>query len=156
MNAQHNHVAARTRIKICGITRSQDAMAAANVGVDAIGLVFTPRSKRHVSIEQALAVCEVLPPFITKVALFMDQDRDEVQRILDQVPIDYLQFHGAETADFCQQFQRPFLKALAMGGASAQEVAEQLPAWRAASALLFDAHAAGESGGKGEVFDWSL
>lgn len=146
----------RTRIKICGITRPQDAIAAAQAGADAIGLVFTQRSKRFLTLAQAQAICAALPPFVMKVALFMDQDAASVEQVLQALHIDLLQFHGSESADYCQQFQRPFIKALAMGGISQRNRDDQLHVWHEASGLLFDAHQTGEAGGKGEIFDWSL
>ncbi len=100
------------RIKICGITRPEDGQAAAQLGADAIGLVFYPKSSRHVSLEQARAIVAALPPLVTVVALFVDPEPDEVHRVLAAVPIDVLQFHGEESPDFCRQFQRPYLKAV--------------------------------------------
>jgi phosphoribosylanthranilate isomerase len=144
-----------TRVKICGITRVQDALCAAEHGADAIGLVFYARSPRHLSIEQAKAICAELPAFVTTVALFKDADADTIRRVLDDVPLDLLQFHGDEKEDFCTQFSRPYIKALAMQQ-SAEQVSAQAEQYRTARGLLLDSHAPGEAGGSGEVFDWEM
>lgn len=140
------------RVKICGITRSDDALAAAAAGADAIGLVFVPGSRRRVSIDQAQAICRTLPPFLTRVGLFMNAPDSEIEAVLARVPLDCLQFHGEESPDFCTAFHRPWIKALAMGG-------DALPDWRlyaGADALLFDSHGGGKLGGSGHRFDWRL
>lgn len=139
-----------TRVKICGITRVEDALAAASAGADAIGLVFVERSPRHVEIEQARAICRALPPFVGRVGLLMDAPATSVHGIVDQVPLDWLQFHGREEAAFCRQFGRPWIKALAMGDAEVN-----LDAFDEADALLLDSHDAGGMGGSGETFDWN-
>lgn len=146
----------RTRIKICGITRAEDALAVVAAGADAIGLVFTPRSKRYVTLQQAQEICRILPPFVARVGLFMDQDAEAVRAITDDLPLDSLQFHGQESVAYCVQFQQAYMKALAMGGSDAQQVRDLCAPWQSASALLLDAHRPGEAGGQGEVFDWSL
>ena len=105
-----------TRVKICGITRAEDALHAAAEGVDAIGLVFYEKSPRFVTPSQAAEICNKLPAFVTTVALFKDADADEVRRVLTEVPIDLLQFHGSESAEFCRQFGKPYIKALGMAG----------------------------------------
>jgi phosphoribosylanthranilate isomerase len=143
-----------TRVKICGITRVQDALCAAEHGADAIGLVFYARSPRHLSIEQAATICAELPAFVTTVALFKDADADTVQRALDALPLDLLQFHGSEEEAFCTQFSRPYIKALAMQQ-SAEQVMAQAERYASARGLLLDSHAPGEAGGSGEVFDWN-
>ncbi|MEJ6656633.1 MAG: N-(5'-phosphoribosyl)anthranilate isomerase, partial [Pseudomonas sp.] len=100
------------RIKICGITRVEDALAAAQAGADAIGLVFHAASPRAVSIEQARGIVQALPPFVTVVGLFVDAPEADIRAVLDQVPLDLLQFHGDEPDSFCQRFARPYLKAV--------------------------------------------
>ena len=143
-----------TRIKCCGMTRVEDALLAARLGVDAIGLVFTARSKRRVSLEQAQAIRRALPPFVDAVALFMDDDAAFVDEVIATVQPDLLQFHGGETDAWCAQFGRRYLKAIAMGeGASALPRLRDYPG---AAAMLLDGHAAGEAGGSGKAFDWSL
>jgi phosphoribosylanthranilate isomerase len=143
-----------TRIKCCGMTRVGDALLAARLGADAIGLVFTARSKRQVSLAQAREIVAALPPFVATVALFMDDEASLVRQVLDEVRPTLLQFHGDESDGWCAQFGRPFLKAIAMGeGAAALSRLHDYPR---ASGLLLDGHAAGEAGGSGKVFDWSL
>ena len=103
---------ASTRIKICGITTQQDARAAISCGADAIGLVFYASSPRAVTSERAAQIAAIVPPFVSVVALFVDEPAASIERILSRVPIDLIQFHGDETPDFCQQFGRPWVKAL--------------------------------------------
>lgn len=141
----------KIRVKICGITRIADALAAADAGADAIGLVFVARSPRCIDVDQARAICRALPPFVTRVGLFMDAAPEAVEQVLEQVPLDWLQFHGREDQEFCRRFGRPWMKALAMGGVRPDDPAD----YALADALLLDAHAPGQSGGSGDVFDWS-
>lgn len=143
-----------TRIKCCGITRVADALLAARLGVDAIGLVFTARSLRQVTIAQAQAIVHALPPFVASVALFMDDDERWVHQVVDAVQPTLLQFHGSESDAWCQQFGRRFLKALAMGEGVAE--LSRLHAYPHAAGLLLDGHARGAAGGGGHTFDWSL
>jgi len=143
-----------TRIKCCGMTRVGDALLAARLGADAIGLVFTARSRRQVTPAQAREIVAALPPFVASVALFMDDDAALVRQVLDAVRPNLLQFHGGESDAWCAQFGRPFLKAVAMGeGAAALPRLRDYPH---AAGLLLDGHAAGEAGGSGQAFDWSL
>lgn len=102
----------RVRSKICGITRVEDALAAVEAGADAIGLVFYARSPRAVSVEQAVAIVQALPPFVTSVGLFVNMPREQLQLLLAQVPLDLLQFHGDESPADCEGFARPYIKAL--------------------------------------------
>lgn len=144
----------RTRIKICGITRPEDARAAVRSGADAIGLVFYPDSPRAVTIEQARAVAAVVPPFVTVVGLFVDAEPAQVSDVLQAVPLGLLQFHGGESADYCRQFQRPWIKALRVR--SADDIAAGLAAYTDAAGLLLDAWQEGVPGGTGKTFDWRL
>ena len=105
----------RVRVKICGITRIEDAAAAVEAGADAIGLVFHSESPRSVSIENARRISEKLPPFVARVALFLEPAAADVQAVLDQLRPDALQFHGRETAEFCRRFAWPYMKAVPMG-----------------------------------------
>jgi phosphoribosylanthranilate isomerase len=151
----------RTRVKICGITRAQDARAAALAGADAIGLVFYPPSPRYLSTERAVELRDALPPFVQTVALFVNPDAAQVAQVLQRVRPAMLQFHGDETPEFCAQFGAPFVKAYrvksgASSGISAGEHAlEYLRPFSRAAAWLFDSHVP-EYGGVGESFDWSL
>lgn len=142
------------RSKICGFTRPQDALAAAQLGVDAVGLVFYPPSKRFVSIEQAQAIVRVLPPFVSVVALFVNENTERIRQVLAQVPVDILQFHGDETPEFCRQFDRPYIKAVRVQNTGDIIAAQQQ--YPDARAVLFDAHIEGEYGGTGHRFDWAM
>jgi phosphoribosylanthranilate isomerase len=141
------------RIKICGITRIEDALAAAELGADAIGLVFYQRSPRRVTIEQAGEIIGALPPFITTVGLFVDAAAHEVEHVLAQLPLDLLQFHGDEPADYCEAFARPYIKALRMrpGLMLAQAAGE----YATARGILLDTYVEGVPGGTGQAFTWS-
>ncbi len=141
-----------TRIKICGITRPEDGLTVAKAGADAIGLVFYPKSPRAVTIEQAQAICAVLPPFITVVALFVDAEHFEVKDVLAAVPVDLLQFHGSETPAQCQAFNRPYIKAIRMKDDA--DLADAASQYAVAKGLLVDTFNPDEAGGTGEVFDW--
>ena len=142
----------RTRIKICGITRAKDALAAVRHGADAIGLVFYPPSPRAVRVEQAQAIVDVLPPFVTVVGLVVDEPMTRLQELLRVVRIDLLQFHGHETAAECTGLGRPWLKAIRMReGIDLHALGRE---YTGASGLLLDAYEAGKPGGTGNRFDW--
>ena len=143
-----------TRIKICGITRAEDAQAAALCGADAIGLVFYQRSPRHVSIARAGQLAGVLPPFVTVVGLFVDAEAAFVREVLAHVPLDLLQFHGDESAEYCAQFDRPYLKAIRVK--AGLDLLQYASDFRGAKGLLLDAHVEGMPGGTGATFDWAL
>ncbi len=141
------------RIKFCGITRGDDALAAAVLGVDALGFVFTRRSRRFIEPAAARAIRAALPPFVTSVALFMDDTPDWIAEAIAIAAPDLLQFHGAEPAADCERFGRPYLKAVPMG--SVADVAAFAAAHPRAAGLLLDSHALGAAGGTGERFDWA-
>ncbi len=141
----------RTRIKICGITRAEDGVAAAELGADAIGLVFHQGSRRYVDVAEARHIVEALPPLVTAVGLFLDADESFVSDVTAGVPLDLLQFHGNESAAFCERFGYRYLKAVGMAGGDPRAVAEAHPR---ASGLLLDGHPPGAAGGSGESFDW--
>ncbi len=143
----------RTRSKICGITRPEDALVVASQGADAIGLVFYPPSPRNVSIGQAQAVMAALPPFVTTVGLFVDTDESEVRNILEWVPLDLLQFHGSEEEAYCRSFGRPYFKAIRM--ADEVNLTDEAERYASASALLLDSYQKGVPGGTGHAFDWA-
>ena len=143
-----------TRIKICGITRVADALAAAYCGADAIGLVFYPHSPRYVDFDQAAKLARSLPPFVTAVGLFVDADPAFVREAAATVSLDILQFHGNETHDYCNQFALPYLKAIRVkAGVDLLQCASE---FSTAKGLLLDAHVEGVPGGTGTAFDWSL
>lgn len=144
----------RTRVKICGIARLDDALAAARLGADAIGLVFAAQSPRALSVEAAAAIAAALPPFVARVGLFVDAEPALVRAVCAAVPLELLQFHGSEPAAYCRAFGRPYLKAIAMGDEDAAVLARARD-YPDAAALLFDAHAPGGQGGSGRTFDWS-
>ncbi len=142
----------RTRVKICGITRPEDGVVAARLGADAIGLVFYARSPRAVTLIQAQAVVAVLPPFVTTVALFVNPEPDEVKAVLAAVAPDLLQFHGDESPEFCDQFARPWIKAVAMR--EGLDLAAVMQQYRHGRGVLLDTYRPGLPGGTGETFDW--
>lgn len=142
----------RTRVKICGITRPEDALAAAGAGADAIGLVFYPPSPRFVSIDQAAAIIRRLPPFVSTVGLFVDALPEAVDEVLRTVPLDLLQFHGDETAEDCERYSRPYIKALRMR--PELDLAAMERTYSRAAGLLLDSYRPGMPGGTGEIFDW--
>lgn len=141
------------RSKICGITNIADALQAVAEGADALGFVFYPPSPRAVSIEQAASILAALPPFVTTVGLFVDAQRADIQALLEQVPLDLLQFHGDETPEQCAGFARPYIKAVRMRDGIC--LREQCQRYSAAAGLLLDTFVAGVPGGTGEAFDWS-
>ncbi len=147
----------RTRTKICGITRIEDALCAASAGADAIGLIFYAGSQRAVTIEQAIPISNELPPFVSTVALFVNAPQKEVDDVIARVRPTILQFHGDENPGFCSQFGMPFLKAIRVGGKmTADDLLEYAEKFSAARALLLDTMSHGLYGGSGKVFDWQV
>ena len=144
----------RTRVKICGITRRQDAEFAIEMGTDALGLVFYSPSPRAVTIAQAKEIVEGLPPFVSVVALFVDAQEEQVNACLQALPIDILQFHGEESVEYCEQFDKPYLKAIRMRDDI--DLAGLATRYASASALLLDSYQPGVPGGTGLAFDWSM
>ncbi len=144
----------RVRVKICGITRAEDGVAAAERGADAIGLVFYPESSRAVDVESAARIAFTLPPFITVVGVFVNAAEALVRETLGRVRIDLLQFHGNEGADYCEGFEKPYVKAVRVR--TEEDVAQARGEHRRARALLLDAHRPRQWGGTGRTFDWSL
>ncbi len=144
----------RTRVKICGITRSQDARYAVELGVDAIGLVFYPKSPRAVSPHTASEITHEIAPFVTTVGLFLDPARQYVRQVIESVPLDLLQFHGNECPADCGAYGKPYIKAVPMGTeTNAVFYASTYPD---AIGYLLDSHIPGGSGGSGTSFDWRL
>ena len=144
----------RTRVKICGFTRPEEAVYAAHLGVDAIGLVFYPPSPRNVDIEQALAIINALPAFTTVVGLFVDEQEARIREILAKLPIDCLQFHGNESPEACRIYGKRYIKAVPM----TQEVDMSSLAlkYHDADGLLLDAYDPKAKGGTGHAFNWDL
>lgn len=154
----------RTRIKICGITREEDLRAAVDLGADALGFVFYPKSPRYVTPERAGELCAALPPFVSGVALFVNPTLDEVRAVAACMPLGLIQFHGDETVEQCAAIaaavQRPFVRAYRVKpDTPPAALLECELAYRAASpwfsGLLLDAYV-DAYGGAGKVFDWSL
>ncbi|HEY8220115.1 MAG TPA: phosphoribosylanthranilate isomerase [Methylobacter sp.] len=144
----------RTRVKICGFTRAEDAVCAAQLGVDAIGLVFYPPSPRNVDIDQAITIVNSLPAFVSVVALFVDEQESQIRKVLDRVPVDCLQFHGDEPAEACRLYGKRYMKAVRMqDGIDVTDLALQ---YHDAAGLLLDAYHPGAKGGTGSRFNWEL
>ena len=146
-------MAIRTRVKICGITRLDDALRAAESGVDAIGIVFYPGSPRYVEAAAAARWVHRIPAFVTVVGLFLDAEPSVIDGILAELDLDMLQFHGRETPGACERHHRPYIKALGMGGGGT-DVLAQAGAHARARGMLLDGHATGEAGGRGLRFAW--
>lgn len=142
----------RTRIKFCGMTRVEDALAAVELGADAIGIVLTARSRRFAGVERAREIRRALPPFVAVTALFMDDEPAFVAEAVARVAPDLLQFHGGEAAPDCVRYGYPYLKAVAMRGGDWRAVIGAHPQ---AAAFVLDGHGAGEQGGSGRTFDWT-
>jgi phosphoribosylanthranilate isomerase len=143
-----------TAVKFCGITRVEDAQAAARSGAHAIGLIFYRPSPRYVTPEKAAEIIRALPPFVTAVGLFVDATAQEVRDVLARAPVDLLQFHGAEAPEFCRQFGVPYMKAVRVRtGVNLLQYAHD---YHDAKALLLDAFVEGLHGGSGATFDWTL
>ncbi len=142
----------RVRIKVCGITRKEDALAASALGVDALGFVFYASSPRFIPPRRAASIIHILPPFVTAVGLFVDATQDAIDAVLEDCPLDVLQFHGNEPPAFCRAQSRRVIKAIHV------ETREDLDAACAYDCpVLLDTKAPpGVFGGSGQAFDWSL
>lgn len=143
----------RTRVKICGITRAEDAQAAVAAGADAIGFVFDPNSPRAVSSEQARAITATLPPFVSVVGVFVDAAPERIRDVLSRVSLSLLQFHGVETPEECGAYGRAYLKAIRMRDDVVLDVEERR--FAQATGLLLDTFVPDLAGGSGQAFDWS-
>jgi phosphoribosylanthranilate isomerase len=144
----------RTRVKICGITRIEDALAAVELGADAIGLVFYAPSPRNVSIAQAKAIVAALPPFVSAVGLFVNEPLDNIKKVLAQVDLNMLQFHGDESVEDCEQINMPYYKAIRVKADT--NLIQYAQIYQSAKALLLDTYSEAAVGGTGMVFDWTL
>lgn len=142
------------RIKICGLQDAETAVSAVRLGADAIGLVFYAPSPRAVNVERAQQIVRTLPAFVSSVGLFVDADPAYVSSVLKQVQLDLLQFHGDESAAYCRQFNRPYLKAVRVK--PGLDLLEYAARYEDARGLLVDAYVPDAPGGTGETFDWSL
>lgn len=142
----------RPRIKICGITRGEDAQLCEQLGVEALGFVFCRASKRFIEPTQAKTITDQLAPFITCVGLFLDADTADIEHALTELPGMIPQFHGRESAGECERFGVPYLKAIGLGAGMPSAIA--LAEYKQAQAFLFDSNEPGQLGGTGHVFDW--
>ena len=143
-----------TAVKICGITRAEDAQAAARLGAHALGFVFYAPSPRHVESARAAEIARAMPPFVTAVGLFVNPAARAVEEVLKQVPLHLLQFHGDEPPGFCAQFGLPYIKALRVR--AGVDLLQYARVYGGARGLLLDAYVAGTHGGTGTAFDWRL
>ena len=144
----------RTRVKICGITRVEDAQAAATQGADAIGLVFYRPSPRMVTLERARIIAMQTPPFVATVAVFVNPSREEVEQVIRECGVTLLQFHGEESPEFCAGFSRPYIKAARIR--TGLDLIKYLAPYASARAWMLDAFHDDLWGGTGGAFDWSV
>lgn len=144
---------ARVRVKFCGITRPEDALAAVVAGADAIGLVFYPGSPRHVDLEQAAAIHALVPAFVSTVGLFVNAGPGEIEAVLERIPLSLLQFHGDEDEAQCQSCGRPYIKALRVSEDT--DIAREAGKFPSACGILLDAYSPGIKGGTGQCFNWN-
>lgn len=144
----------RVRVKICGITRLEDALCAVEQGADAIGLVFYDQSPRNVSINQAIEIANHIPAFVSVVGLFVNAEPSFINEVITKAKIDLLQFHGDETPEECASYSLPFIKAIRVK--SDTNLVQYAKEYSAAKGLLLDAYTEGVAGGTGHVFDWNL
>ena len=144
----------RTRIKICGITRLEDAKASVRAGCDALGFVFYKESPRYIALDAFKVIVKELPPFVTKTGLFVNADPAEIEEAIQSGLVNVLQFHGDETPDFCRQFNFPYIKAVAVS--SSVDLIQYAKDFHDAEALLLDAYHEHLKGGTGQTFDWNL
>jgi len=141
-----------TRIKICGITNTEDANASIISGADAIGFVFVEQSPRFLSIEKAIAIAESLASVVTIVGLFVNSSQKYIKHVIENVPIDYLQFHGDESEAECSLYDIPYIKSVPMN--DNVDLLDYMDKYTSAEAFLLDSHTSGKLGGTGNVFDW--
>ena len=148
----------RTRVKFCGITRLEDIQKAVELGVDALGFILYPKSKRALSVEELKPLIHAVPVWVSSVVLLVNSLADEVNRVIEEVRPDYLQFHGDETVEFCEQFNYPYIRAIRVGApglSTPEEIAHCVAAYKQAKAFIFDAYSP-EYGGTGISFDADL
>lgn len=139
------------KVKICGITRLEDALLAQNLGAAAIGFIFYPKSKRHITLQKACEISKNLNPFSAKVGVFVNSSADEINRTAAQCNLTHIQLHGDERPDFLQQLNRPVIKALHFS----EELFKQAQDWNQ-TPILIDSGTRKERGGTGHSWDWSL
>lgn len=140
------------QVKICGITTPEQALMVQQAGADALGLVIYRKSSRYIDLRQAVAVRAVIASDVLCVVLLVNADKEFVKQVIAEVKPDLLQFHGDESAEFCQQFDFPYIRALRMH--EDLNIAAEARAHKPCHSLLFDAWHPGQYGGTGERFDW--
>ncbi|QDP72552.1 phosphoribosylanthranilate isomerase [Legionella israelensis] len=144
----------RIRIKFCGMTRKEDIILATSLGVDAIGLIFASESSRCVTLQKAKYLLSDIPPFIDAVAVLVNPKPDRVKQILQEIPVQLLQFHGNESPEFCEQFNFPYIKVVAAN--TSEIITESAQSYRSSSAILLDTPSTKIHGGTGRTFDWQM
>lgn len=144
----------RTRVKICGITRPEDALVAVDLGVDALGLVFYAPSPRNVTIATAADIARQIPAFVSVVGLFVNAEPSFVEEVIANVGLSLLQFHGDETLEDCERFGLPYIKAIRVKADT--NLVQYARDFTSAKALLLDTYTEGVAGGTGQMFDWNL
>ncbi len=144
----------KIRIKICGVTNLEDAYDAVKLGADALGFIFFPGSSRFIESLDARAIVSSIPPFISKIGLFVNPSKDTVEDCIKNVGIDTLQFHGEESSEFCSIFGLPWIKTISVDKNT--DIEKKIVQYKNASAYLFDTKKSESFGGTGEVFDWNL
>ena len=142
------------RVKVCGITRNEDALAAVQCGADAIGFVFWPHSTRYIDVDSVRRIVEVIPPFVCTVGVYVDPDAAWVEETARAAKLNLLQFHGDESPEFCNQFSQPYIKAIRVKPDT--DLLQYAERYKTARGLLLDTYAANMPGGTGHVFDWQL
>ena len=145
---------ARTKIKICGVTSVEDARLACFSGADAIGLNFYSESKRRLTVVEGAAIEVSLLPFVSKVGVFVNPSKSFVNKALETIPLDFLQFHGSESVSFCESFSLPYIKAIP--AQSSRQILQDIADYSSASAILLDTKVGARFGGTGEPFDWEI
>jgi len=141
-----------TQVKVCGLTSVADAVEACDLGVDALGLVFYPPSSRNIEVQKAAGIIAELPPFVAVTGLFLNAEKSLIEKVLAQLPLSLLQFHGTESAEFCESFNRPYIKSIAMK--SITDVHTYAEQYTRARGFLLDSNLSGAAGGSGKTFDW--
>jgi phosphoribosylanthranilate isomerase len=141
-----------TKIKICGITNLVDAQLAVELGVDALGFIFYPKSPRYVTVQAAADICNALPPFVVKVGVFVNELEYQIEKAIGECLLNALQFHGDEPPGFCQKFSAKSIKAIRVRDENSIRMAAEYDV----DALLLDSYTDAERGGTGKTFDWSL
>ena len=143
-----------TRVKLCGFTHPDDVAIAVDLGADALGFVFYPPSPRALTLERAVVLTRPVPAFVTRVGLFVDASEAMVRETFDRARLNLVQYHGAETPEFCQAMGLPYIRAIRVR--PKMDLIAEMERYGDASGFLLDAYKPGVPGGTGESFDWGL